>query len=590
VREKKLVSKIAKFPKKPGIYFFKNDKNEVIYIGKARSLRERVKSYFLSTSDYKINNILAETTDIDYILTDSEKEATFLENNFVQQYQPKFNLRLKDDKSFPYLKLTLQERYPGISFTRKVEEDSAKYFGPFSPAHQARKTIHLINKYFGVRACEENIPGKRKRPCLEYELNLCSAPCVGAVSESDYRERAENALLFLEGKTEQLVNNLRRKMKEAADRQEYELAAQLRDAIRTVEDIRNRPRLISTSLEDMDIIGFATEKKNVAFYLFFMRKGKVLESKEIFQDVTEGTPNSEILFSLLKNFYQNQKNRPSQILLPFEPVRKEELSRIFSEGEGKKTKLVIPLRGKNKQLVEFARRNAEILLEKNLVELNPLFELKNLLGLKTLPSHIEGFDISNVGGKESVGSLVAFENGKSKKDKYRKYKIKTVEGPNDIASLAEVIRRRYTRLLKEKIPLPDLIMVDGGKGQLHAALSALGNLGISHLPVISLAKKEELIFTTSSKEGIRLDRTSSALKLIQSIRDEAHRFAITFHRQRREKRSFESYLDHIPGLGEKRKRALLAQYKSIQEIKKAAPEELAKIVGTKTAEELLKNI
>ena len=590
MREKELRSKIARFPKKPGIYFFKNDKNEVIYIGKARSLRERVKSYFLPTSDLKINNILAETKAIDYLLTDSEKEAAFLENNFVQQYQPKFNLRLKDDKSFPYLKLTLQEKYPGISFTRKVEEDGARYFGPFSPAHQARKTIQLINKHFGIRACAENIPGKRKRPCLEYELKLCSAPCVGAISESDYRDSAENALLLLEGKTEQLVSNLRRKMKEAAGRQEYELAAQWRDAIRTVEDIRNRPRLISTSLEDMDIIGFAREKKKVAFYFFFMRKGKVLESKEIFQDAAEGTPNSEILFSLLQNFYQARKDKPGQILLPFEPARKEELARMLSDKASQKIKLVVPAKRKNRELMDFANRNAEILLEKNLVELTPLFELKNLLGLKTLPRHIEGFDISNIGGEESVGSLVVFENGKPKKDEYRKYKIKTVEGPDDVASLAEVIRRRYTRAREEKIPFPDLILVDGGKGQLHAALAVLGGLGLGHLPVISLAKKEELIFTTSTKEGIRLDRTSAALKLSQSIRDEAHRFALTFHRQRREKRSFESYLDHIPGLGEKRKKALLAQYKGIKEIKKAAPEELAKIVGPKAAEELLKNI
>lgn len=585
-----LKSKIENLPKKPGIYFFKDKKSEVIYIGKARSLRNRVKSYFLPTSDTKIKNILSETKDIDFILTDSAKEAAFLENNFVRQYQPKFNLRLKDDKSFPFLKLTLQEKFPAAYFTRRVEEDGAKYFGPFSPAHQARKTIYLIAKYFGVRTCQEAVPGKRKRACLEYDLRLCSAPCVGYISESDYRESVKNALLFLEGKTEKLLKILKKKMHEAAVRQEYEQAAHWRDLIRTMEEVKEKPKLISVRMENKDIFGFLRENENIGFYVFFMRKGKVIESEDTFFQEKREISDKEILSNYLKKFYKNRKSIPDRILLPFTPDKKFEISKMLSNLKGEKIEIIIPLKGKNKKLVDLANRNAEILLQEKSEVLPSLREAKKIFNLKTIPERIEGFDISNTGGEESVGSLVVFENGRPKKKDYRKYKIKTVAGPNDVASLQEVIRRRYTRRLEEKKALPDMILVDGGKGQLNAARGVLEYLGLSHLPIVSLAKKEEIIFTPSRKKGIRLERTSPALKLFQNIRDEAHRFALSFHRLRREKRSFESRLDRIPGLGKKRKAALLAKYKDLKEIKKAALEDLEKIIGRKVANILLNEL
>ena len=585
-----LKSKIGKLPKKPGIYFFKNNKREVIYIGKARSLKDRVKSYFLPTSDAQIKNILSETEDVDFILTDSAKEATFLENNFVRQHQPKFNLRLKDDKSFPCLKVTLQEKFPAIYLTRRVEEDGAKYFGPFSPAHQARKTIHLIAKYIGVRTCQEAVPGKRKRACLEYDLNLCSAPCVGYISESDYRESVKNALLFLEGKTEKLLKILKGKMHEAAARQEFEQAACWRDLIQTIEEIKERPKLISVGMENKDIFGFSRENGNVALYVFFMRKGKVIESEDMFFQEKEEISEKEILSHYLNKFYKNRKTIPEKILLPFAPAKRDEILKILSNLKGKKIEIIIPLKGKNKKLVDLASSNAEILLRKKSEELSPLIEAKKIFNLEAIPERIEGFDISNIGGEESVGSLVVFENGRPQKNDYRKYKIKTVTGPNDVASLQEVIRRRYTRLLQEKKSFPDLILVDGGKGQLNAARGVLEDLGLGNLPLVSLAKKEEIIFTPSRKKGIRLEKTSPALKLFQNIRNEAHRFALSFHRLRREKRSFESRLDRIPGLGKKRKAALLAKYKDIKEIKKAAPEDLAKIIGRKAANTLLNEL
>ncbi len=582
-----LRKKIEGFPRKPGIYFFKNKEGEVIYIGKAHSLLDRVRSYFQPTSDLKITNILAETDDVDFILSGSSREAAFLENNFIRRYQPKFNLRLKDDKSFPYLKLTVQERYPAVNFTRRVEEDGARYFGPFSPALQARKTIQLLSKYFGIRICEESVPGKRKRPCLEYDLKLCSAPCVDYISETEYRERVNNALLFLEGKTDKLLRILRQKMEEASGREEYEQAANWRDLIQTIEQVKEKPKLISVEPENKDIIGFSRDRENISLYVFFMREGKVIESESMFFQEKEKSSESEILFKSLEKFYEGRRSLPDKILLPFEPARKEDLSKILSDLKGRKIKVIIPAKGENKKLVELASRNAESLLQKRSEAWSPLHELKKILGLETAPSRIEGFDISNIGGEESVGSMVVFKNGLPSKDNYRKYKIKTVAGPDDVRSLQEVVRRRYSRIIEEKKDLPDLILVDGGKGQLNAARKTLEELGLGRLPVASLAKKEEVIFTLSRKDGIKLDRTSAALKLFQNIRDEAHRFALSFHRLRRKKRSFASQLDGISGLGKKRKAALLEKYRDLTAIKTADFEELAKVISNKAARALL---
>ncbi len=586
MNQKLLKDKIERLPEKPGIYFFKDRQNNVIYIGKARSLRDRVKSYFQSSSDVKVNNILSETADVEFILTDSAREAAFLENNFIRQYQPKFNLLLKDDKSFPYLKLTLDERFPGIYLTRRVEEDGARYFGPFSPAHQARTTIHLINKYFGIRGCEEAVPGKRKRPCLEYDLKLCSAPCVEYISEQDYRENVDNALLFLEGKTNRLLKILKRKMKEAAKGQEFEQAAHWRDFIWTIEQIKEKPKLISVSLDDRDIFGFRRGKEKAVIFIFQMRKGKVIESEGLSIQEDRCIADAEILSDYLLRFYRDRKDLPKEILLPFVPSARDKIQDKLSDLSKEKIKIIVPRKGKNRKLVELADKNAEILMRKSTEEVSPLREAKDILGLKTTPKRIEGFDVSNIGGEESVASLVVFENGRPHKQDYRKYKIKTVEGPDDVASLQEVIRRRYTRVLREKKALPDLILVDGGKGQFNAAKKSLKDLKLGKISVISLAKKEEIIFTPFHKQGLNLERTSPALKLFQNVRDEAHRFAVSFHRVRREKKSFSSPLDEIPGLGKKRKARLLAHYKSIDEIQKAPLEELARLIGEKTAREL----
>jgi excinuclease ABC subunit C len=574
-----LRAKAAELPDKPGIYFFKNAAGEVVYIGKARSLRDRVRTYFLPNPDYKVRNILRETTGIDYILTGSEKEAAFLENNYIQQHQPRFNLRLKDDKSFPYLKVTAGEKFPGIYFSRKVGEGRSRYFGPFSPAHRARTSIHLVNKYFRVRGCENAVFRNRKRPCLEYDLNLCSAPCVGYVSEGEYRNDVENACLFLEGRVRELAGALKKRMEAAAAERKFEEAARWRDILRTVEDIRDRPRAISVALEDQDVAGYARRENEAGVYVFFMRKGKIRDSESALIPAPEGSADARVLGTFLFEFYENRE-KPPRLLLPF-PVEGQ------SEPEAQ---ILVPQAGKNKKLIDLANRNALALLEKRDRESQPLEELSRVLGLARSPRTIEGFDISNTGGEESVGSMVVFKGGRPDKDEYRKFRIRTVEGPNDVASLEEVIGRRYRRRMEENRPLPDLIIVDGGKGQLAAAQKALADLGIVGIPLVSIAKREEILFTPDRKEGLRLERTSAALKLVQAIRDEAHRFAITFHRGRREKRSFESELDGIPGLGPKKKSALLSKYRSLDEIRAAKPEDLASVVGGKLARDLLAKV
>jgi excinuclease ABC subunit C len=575
-----LRKRAAGLPAKPGIYFFRSASGEVVYIGKARSLRDRVRSYFLANPDFKVRNILRETADIDFILTGSEKEAAFLENNYVQQHQPRFNLRLKDDKSFPYLKMTTGEAFPGIYFSRKVEPDGSRYFGPYSPAGRARSSIHLVNKHFLVRGCEEAVFRGRKRPCLEYELKLCSAPCVGAIAEAAYRENVENACLFLEGRTPELARTLKARMEQAAAAERFEEAARLRDLLRTIEDYRDRPGTISTALEDQDVVGLVRVGGRAAVYVFFMRKGKIRNSAARLVDAPAGLPDAEWLGGFLAAFYADRE-LPPRLLLPEPPARTTGLQSLLGWA---KVKVVVPRGGKARKLVELAGRNAEAFLRKQAGDANPLEELKAALGLPALPRVIEGFDISNTGGAESVGSLVVFRDGRPDKDAYRKFLIRTVEGSNDVASLGEVITRRYRKLLDEGAPLPDLIMVDGGKPQLGAAEKALAALGLAHVPLVTIAKKEEILFTPAARDGIRLDRTSAALKLVQAVRDETHRFAIAFHRGRREKKSFESVLDGIPGLGPKKRSALLARCGSLEGIRSAPREELDRLVGTAVAE------
>jgi len=565
-------------PEKPGIYLFKNEAGEIIYVGKARSLRDRVLSYFQMSADPKVQNIMAEAASVDFILTDSEKEAAFLENNFIQKHQPRFNLRLKDDKSFPYLKLTVGEKFPGVYLSRRVEADGSRYFGPFTPARHARTTIHLLNKYFGIRSCEEKIPGRRLRPCLEYEMKLCSGPCVGAISEVEYRQNLENALLFLEGKTEKLLALLRVRMKEAAEKMAYEQAAHWRDTIRAIEQVREKPKLISVGLENADIFGLARRAAEISVYVFFMRQGKVVESEELLWTEEGSKETASILKDFLVDFYRSLEV-PDKILLPLEPAEGEELRRWLKEKRGQNVDVIVPRSGKDRAIVAMATRNAELLLFKSPAEPEALASLRQELSLPKIPQRIEGFDISNTGGQETIGSMVVFVAGLPEKKEYRRYRLRTVSGPDDIASLKEVLARRYRRVLAGESSAPDLILVDGGKGQLHAAQEVLSQLNLTPIPVVALAKKEEIIFNQAFPDGLRLEPTSPALKLLQHIRDEAHRFALSLHRRRRAKRSLSSTLLNIPGIGPKKQKLLLTHYPSLEAIINASDAALEALIG-----------
>ncbi len=586
-----LKGQLSRLPPKPGIYFFKNSRKEIIYVGKARSLRDRVRSYFQENADQKVRAIVADTAEVDFILTGSEKEAALLENNYVQRFQPKFNLRLKDDKSFPYLKIGLADRFPGGTLSRRVEPDGSRYFGPYVPAQRARQTIRLLSRFFGLRSCQEAVFKNRRRPCLEHDLGYCSAPCVGLISEQEYGQNTRQALLFLEGRNKELLPIIRTKMTEAAGKQEFEQAGQWRDLIRTIEEQRLKPRFISAGGEDKDIIGLSRKGDEAAIHVFLMRKGKVSDSEEHIFRSAKGKDDGRLLAQFLENFYAAGRALPETVLVPLAPQGQRELERSLTALRGKKVHLLVPDRGGNRSLVDLAVRNAEKILSRRAeTPLSPtLAELQSALDLRAVPLYIEGFDISNTGGTETVGSSVAFVNGRPHKDEYRKYKVRTVAGPNDVASLKEVVGRRLARL-KEEDRLPDLVLVDGGPGQLGSAREALLELGLGEIALASLAKKNEIVFTASKPQGLALARTSAALKLLQHIRDEAHRFAVSFHRRRRSRRSFSSELDEVPGLGPVKKRALLSEFKSLEQIRGLSDEELARRLGRRAAQALKKKL
>ncbi|HRD01266.1 MAG TPA: excinuclease ABC subunit UvrC [Candidatus Saccharicenans sp.] len=585
MKYEELKQKIKDFPDRPGIYFFKNSQGEVIYIGKARSLRNRVKNYFLPQPDLKVQNILSETDDIDYLLVSSEKEASFIENNYIQFYRPKFNLRLKDDKSFPFLKLTVNDDFPGLSLTRRVEDDGAKYFGPFSPADDARKMIAFLTRAFQLRTCENSVFKGRRRPCLEYDLKMCSAPCVRLISCEAYRQEVDQALLLLEGRKTELELQLRQKMDQAAQGLKFEQAAHWRDTLRSLERFKETQRVISTGKENMDIVGYARQGEQAAVFIFHMRTGRIRSSSgRSLGNLPEGEgQNQRALSQALLTFYDRQE-LPDRILLPFR-FKKEETEALCYQYKIRNTnvRLLYPDNKRRKFLLELAEQNASLMLPREEPS-SPMAELSQVLGLDRTVRRIEGLDISNTAGDESVGSIVVFEHGLPVKSEYRKYRLKTVSGPDDFASIREVLSRRLERLLEEKRPLPDLIFVDGGKGQLSAALQVLKNINLKSIPVCSLAKKEEIIFSERHPAGLRLDPTSGALKLLQQIRDEAHRFAISFHRQRRTKKSFASQLYDIPGLGPIRKKKLLLTFGHLDGIRKASYDELARVVGPKLAQ------
>jgi excinuclease ABC subunit C len=585
-----LTEKLETLPTRPGVYVFRNAAGEVLYVGKARALRDRVRQYFQSARpvDARLGALRHEIADLELVVTDSEMEALALENNFIKRHQPRYNILLRDDKNHPYLKLTLGEEYPRLYVVRRPAEDEHAYGGPYIPASLGRKTARMVHKIFGVRSCKEVLDGRRPRPCLQYQIKRCLAPCVAEVCSLErYRQACDDARLFLEGRTDEVLGRLETAMDEAAGQERFEEAASLRDQVRALERLEAPQKITTTDIEERDVFGAHVEVERGALQVFSVRGGKVV-SREGFL-VAAVTEADNFLSSALQQYYAAGRYVPREVLVPSALPDQALLAAWLAARRGGSVSIRVPQRGEKLRLLELVVRNARLAYDlewrhprQQTQEL--LRALRDALDLEIEPRRIECFDISNIQGSDIVASMVVFEDGRPKKSDYRKFRVRGVSGaPDDFASMREVVGRRYRRLLEEGKELPDLILIDGGKGQLGAALSALQELGLGHQPVASLAKKEELIFLPGRDEPIALARSSPVLQLVQRVRDEAHRFAVGFHRQARSKRTLRSDLDDIPGIGPERRRRLLSRFGSLRGVRAASEAELAAAVGKTTA-------
>jgi excinuclease ABC subunit C len=586
--------KLDDLPDSPGVYLYRDRSGRVIYVGKARSLKSRVRSYFQGATPGqmpKTDALLAEIHDLEYIVTRTEVEALILENNIIKKDRPRFNIRLRDDKNFPYLKMTTKERYPRVVLVRRARLDGNAYFGPFVPASTARRSIQMVARHFKVATCYlEDMDGRRPRPCLLYQLNQCLGPCASLVSDEEYRLAVNDARLFLEGRTRDLLKSLKEKMRVASDEERYEAAAHYRDLVRGLESSSEKQRIASVGLEEEDTVGFHREGDIASVQVFQMRTGQVQGRREFsFEGIRED--DSEFLSTCLTRYYGSVDFIPETIAVPIEPSGRSVLEEWLSGRKGSAVSIVVPRRGPRHKLVETAARNARLSFEAMFraphthgVEI--LEGLQEALGLDEPPHRIECFDISHIQGSDQVASMVVWEAGRPKRSDYRRFRIRTVEGSDDFAAMAEVVGRRYARLLREGKPLPDLVLIDGGKGQLASAVAVLERLGVGHVPTAAIAKREEEIFLEGRKESIRIPHDSPILHLIQRIRDEAHRFAVTFHRKTRSKRTLTSELLEIEGVGERRARLLLRRFGSVQGVREAPLEALAQAVGGALAERI----
>jgi excinuclease ABC subunit C len=581
-----LTEKLEQLPTRPGVYLFKGADGEILYVGKARVLRDRVRSYFQTSRpfDPAKSAMVAEIANLDLVVTDSEMEALALENNLVKRHQPRYNVRLRDDKNHPYLKLTLSEEYPRIYVVRRPAEDGNAYGGPYIPASLSRKTSGLVRKLFGVRSCKETLNGRRPRPCLQYQIKRCLAPCVAEISSLDrYRQSCEDARLFLEGRTEEVVRRLRTEMDRAAREERYEEAASIRDQSQALTRLEAPQKITTTDLEERDLFAAYAEDDRAAVQVFSVRDGKVVAREGFLLDRL--TEPEAVLASTLQQFYASGRYVPREVLVPDEIPDRELLASWLSARRGASVHVRVPQRGEKLRLLDLVVRNARLAFElewkhprKQSQEI--LRALRDVLDLEVEPHRIECFDVSNIQGSDVVASMVVFEEAVAKKADYRKFRVKGVSGvPDDFASMREVVGRRYKRLLEEGKDLPDLVLIDGGKGQLGAALEALEELGLGDQPVASLAKREELIFVPGRDLPVALPRSSPVLQLVQRVRDEAHRFAIGFHRQARSSRTIRSELDDIPGVGPAKRRQLLSVFGSVRGVRGASEAELATVVG-----------
>src|SRR5216683_2084394 len=567
-----LLQKIRTIPAEPGVYLYKNAEGEVIYVGKAKNLRSRVASYFHEGrwEDSKTGTLVREAVDVDYIVVANNKEALALENHLIKQRQPRFNILLRDDKTYPYVKLTLGERFPRVYVTRRLRKDGNIYYGPYFPANLAYRIVDLIHRHFLVPSCKVDLTRYHPRPCLQYYIKRCLGPCVqDLTTPAAYQEAVRDVKLLLEGRQTDLARGLRVRMDEAALSEEYERAARYRDLISTVEQLQEKQRMAAAEGDDQDVFGYHFENQMLAVNVFHLRGGKILDRREFFwEDLPEHEPGQafdtgEFFSALLKQVYIDQQYVPKDILVPVDFEDRQELEELLSEKRGSKVEIIIPQRGEKRSLIDLAAQNARQLFDQRFRVMKPAAKavqeaLQDAMGMPELPKRIECFDISHIQGAETVASMVVWEGGKMNKSEYRKFIVKTVTGVDDFASMRGVITRRYKRLRDENKTMPSLVLVDGGLGQLHAAAQALESLEITNQPLASIAKKEEIIYVYGQEdEPVVLERHSPVLHLVQMVRDESHRFAVTFHRKRRQMRDRASELLEIPGIGERTRQRLL---------------------------------
>jgi excinuclease ABC subunit C len=607
-----IAEKLANLPARPGIYLMRDKAGKVIYVGKAKDLRGRVRAYFNNSDERsQVQFLVRRITDFETLTTANEKEALILENNLIKQYKPRYNIRLKDDKSYLSIKVTTGHAWPRIFATRKIVKDGSRYFGPFSSAVAARETIDIIEKHFLLRNCTDHNFKNRSRPCLQYQIKRCLAPCVFPVSPEEYRERVRQAILFIDGRQQELVAELRQKMREKSDALEFEVAAKIRDQIQAVEKTLEKQRMVSHWGSDQDIFGLYREGGFIEVQVLLVRQGKLTGNQSYSLEDLE-FPDEQVMGELLTQFYQGNRFIPDEILLPVALEDYEAREEYLGERKGKKISILTPQRGDKRQLVEMAIDNAHQSFserhDQERAREKMLVELQSQLRLKQYPQRIECFDISTIHGAHAVGSMVTFINGEPDKNRYRHYRIRTIDplgGGDDFGMMLEVLKRRFAHG-KEQSDLPDLVVVDGGKGQLAMALAAMADLGITAVDAVGLAKmrvqsaprsreierSEERVFLPGQSNPVTLKRNSNALFLLQRVRDEAHRFAITYHKKLRSKQTLYSALDRIPGVGGARKRALLRAFGSIKRIGEASVEELVKLpsMNEKLAREILESL
>ncbi len=609
-----LETKLNNLPDKPGVYIMKDKNGKVIYIGKAVSLKNRVRQYFRAAGHTgKVGAMVSNVADFEYILTDTEVEALILECNLIKKHRPKYNILLRDDKHYPFIQVTTGEEYPRVLMTRKIKRDNHRYFGPYTSARAVRDTIELIKRIFPIRSCNRTIQEGQKtgRPCLNYFIGQCWGPCQGNVSKEEYRKVINDVCRFLEGKQEDVLKDFRAQMAEAAENLQFEKAAALRDKIQAVEKILESQKIMSTSMEDQDIMAFYQEANQTAIQIFFVRSGKLISAEHHVLEDTDGMERKEVVSAYIKQFYANSAFIPKEILVPDNIDDRQAVEKWLSSIKRSRVYIRCPQRGEKYKLIKLAEKNArEGLMTYNRKAereyartTGAVQELQEALNLADRPIRMEAYDISNTQGTHSVASMVVFVDGRPAKKEYRRFRIKSVQGPNDYASMAEVIERRFKRGLEERRKLkeegkdysmgkfssfPDLIIIDGGKGQLGAALSSMAKLDIDYIPTFGLAEELNELYSKENSEPVTLPKNSNALHLLQRIRDEAHRFAISYHRSLRDKNNLHSVLLDIPGIGQKRMKKLIKEFSSIEGIKKASLEQLAAVEGMnrKAAEEL----